>query len=219
MHNFVKTVLILPLVLLCACSNGIDIKCDKSDYATNKSDAKISLPKLKYAQNQAFADSVASELENEAKLILDDFFEKELPKLEADTKIVRNNGRIVSLIFEGEAETQNAHGEKFRRSKTYDFLLGKKLSLTELFEGDAWKQMADNKMKALSEKGEGEYEDLWEVATIELLNEENFYLKEGALVIYYPPYQLSYYRRGYVEFEFKKEEISGFLSDYGREIL
>ncbi len=219
MHNSVKAMLLLPFMLLGGCSGGVNIKMDGSEYGTDTASALFSLPKVEYSQNQAFADGVNAEFENQASMIFEDFLAKKAVKLEADTKIMRNDGRIVSMILEGEVETGNAHGEKFRRARTYDFAEGKAVSLTELFADDGWRQTVDNKMKALAEKGEGDYEDLWELPSVELLAEENYYIKEGTLILYFPPYELSYYRRGYVEFEFDKEELLGYLSDYGREVL
>ena len=219
MHNPVKLILLLPLMLICSCSDGVTVRTEDSEYRTDTACANFSLPRFEYSPNAAYADSVNSEFDNTASAILDDFLAKEAPSLDADTEIMRNDGRIVSVILEGEVETGKAHGEKFRVARTYDFANGRAVGLEELFDGDAWKQLADNKMKALAEKGEGDYEDLWEMPSVALLSPENYYIKEKTLILYFPPYELSYYRRGYVEFEFEKEELSTYLSDYGREIL
>ncbi len=219
MHNFVKLALVLPVICLCACAKGINISFEKSEYGTEKQSAAFNLPVIDYPQNQAFAESVSEEFKREASLILEDFLAREEPSLKADTEITHRDQRLVSLVLEGEVDTGKAHGEKFRRTGTYDFMTQKKLKLSDLFQDEAWKQAVDNKMKALAESDEGDYEDLWEMPSVELLQAENFYIKDGKLVLYFPPYELSYYRRGYVEFEFEKEELSGYLSELGRAVL
>ena len=127
--------------------------------------------------------------------------------------------RVVSVVMEGEVSGDKPHGEKLRITRTYDFGEAKTVTLPELFMDDSWQMLIDNKMRELVEGGTDGYDELWEIPTAKLLNKENFYIKDGELVIYFPPYELSYYRRGYVEFNFAPQELARVLSDYGKQIL
>ncbi|MBQ8637283.1 MAG: DUF3298 and DUF4163 domain-containing protein [Clostridia bacterium] len=225
MHNPLKAVIIITAIFfLCSCNNGIDIKIEERFYQTDNGEVKMKLPEFSSATASEFAQNVNDIYNREVSSIIDAFFAKEPTgdknaELNADSVVTRNDGRIVSVVFEGEAYMGGAHGEKFRLSKTFDFDTAQEITLDSLFADASWKMVVNNKMRSLAEEGEGDYSELWEIPTTELLNPENFYLRDNVLVLYFPPYELSYYRRGYVEFEFKKEELAGYLSDYGREVL
>ncbi|MEE0943825.1 MAG: DUF3298 domain-containing protein [Clostridia bacterium] len=225
MHNPLKAVVVLVAALmLCGCNDGINVKVEERTYQTETGEAKLCVPEFSSDMSLDFIEKVNETYNKEVSALIDRFFAKkpdgdQKSKLGADTRIMRNDGRSVSVIFEGEAFTGGAHGEKFRIAKSFDFERGEEITLDKIFADASWKVVADNKMRKLTELGEGDYSQLWEIPSTELLKKENFYLKDDALVLYFPPYELSYYRRGYVEFEFKKEELAGYLSDYGREVL
>ncbi len=225
MYNPLKAIIAATaLILLCSCSEAVEIKVEERTYQTDNAVARLNLPQFSCDTSADFAESMNNIYNNEASALMDAFFAKETQgeeqaKLELDSTVTRNDGRIVSIVCEGEAFTGGAHGEKLRIAKTADFADGKVISLEELFDGEEWKMAADNKMQKLAQKAEGDYSELWEMPSTELLKPENFYLKDDKLVLYFPPYELSYYRRGYVEFEFEREELAGYLSEYGREVL
>ena len=225
MYNPLKAIAVaVSALLLCACNSGIDINIEERTYQTGNCETKIKVPEFSCDTAVEFAETVNDIYNKEISVIVDRFITKNSgsenkTELGADTNIMLNNGRIVSAVFEGEAFSGGAHGEKFRVSKTFDFAEGREITLDSLFADDAWQTVADNKMRELAELGEGEYAQLWEMPSVEKLKSENFYLKNNTLVIFFPPYELSYYRRGYVEFEFKKEDFAGYLSEYGREVL
>ena len=56
-----------------------------------------------------------------------------------------------------------------------------------------------------------EYSDIWEKPVVGEAQNENFYLSNGGLVLYYKPYELSYYSRGFVEFTIPYSELYGYL--------
>lgn len=225
MHNSVKFAASAAAVLmLCSCNKGVSVSLAEKSYQATNAEAILNVPEFSFEQAAEFADSVNDELENAVMACLDDFIsraekEEKEATLTVDSKIIRNDSRIVSVMCEGFAEDGSAHGERFRITKTFDFGVQKNVTLEELFEGDEWKRIIDTKLKELCTDPNGDYAQLWEQPTVAMLNPDNFYIKEGKLIIYYPPYELSYYRRGFVEFEFSKEQIVGYLSDYGREIL
>lgn len=226
MHNSIKIAAVMTVVaaVICACGGSYPkIKSEEKSYKTDNCEAVIKVPEIETEKVSDFVSKLNKTYNKEVSAIIDDFLsknnsEESTVSVNADTEVTRNDGRIVSIIFEGEAFDGGAHGEKFRICKTVDLEKEKIISVEELFESEEWKQMINNKMKILAETDD-DYSELWEIPSVELLKSENFYLKNNSIVMYFPPYELSYYRRGYVEFEFKAEEISGYLSDYGREII
>lgn len=219
MYNSLKiAAAVLALSALCSCGGYPKVNVEEKVYRTENCEAIINLPEIETEKPSDFVSELNRIYNKEVSAIVDGFFGKSNVKIEADTEITHNDGRIVSMVFEGEAFDGSVHGEKFRICKTVDLKQKKLISLDELFSGEGWKQMLNNKMKTLAET-DGDYSELWEIPSVELLKPENFYLKNNSLVLYFPPYELSYYRRGYVEFEFEADEFAGYLSDYGREII
>ena len=212
-------------MLLAGCSGeGIKVGVVEKSYETGSSAVQAKLPQFEYAANPDFAESLNSEYDALVMSLLDEFIartqnsaEKSEFKLESDVKM--NNGRLLSVVCEGEAFTGGAHGEKFRISKTVDFENGNTLTLADIFSDEGWKTAVNARMEQMAQSGAEEYRDLWEKPSTDILKEENFYINSEGIVFYFPPYELSYYRRGFVEFEFKYSELSGFLSDNFKSLI
>lgn len=220
MHNPVKlAAAALSAAMLFGCSgSGVKVNQAEKAYETGMSEAKAEIPQFECTKNREFAEIMNEEYENMILALLDEFMErtqKQTQKCEFDLEnsVKLNNGRIVSVVCEGEAYTGGAHAEKFRMCRTMDFDEGKTLTISDVFSDDAWKQAADVKMLALAQSGEERYRDLWQQPETKDLNPENFYLKDDAVVVYFPPYELSYYRKGFVEFELKYKEFSGYMNE------
>lgn len=58
------------------------------------------------------------------------------------------------------------------------------------------------------------YSELWEKPEITNENENRFYMTDTDLVIFFPPYELSYYAKGFIEFPIPLEEINPILKDH-----
>ena len=67
----------------------------------------------------------------------------------------------------------------------------------------------------LKENKPEEYGELWQKP--EIKKNQDFYITDDDLVIYYQPYELSYYARGFIEFPIRLIELKGYLKeDYYR---
>ena len=219
MHNFVRLAAALVAVcVLCSCGSGINVGLEDKEYQAEGKYATVTVPT--FEDESDFSSQINDEIEEKTAELIDNFIKSEfVSKLEMSTEIEHNDGRVVSVVMEGEVSGDKPHGEKMRIARTYDFEAAKTVTLAELFMDDSWQTLADNKMRDLAESGADGYDELWEIPMVKLLNKENFYIKDGELVIYFPPYELSYYRRGYVEFNFTAQELARVLSDYGKQIL
>ncbi len=219
MHNSVRVAAVLiSACILTSCGDGIEVGLEDKEYQTDGKYATITVPT--FEDESDFSSQINDEIEEKTAELLDNFIKSEfVSKLDMNTEITHNDGRVVSVVMEGEVSGDKPHGEKLRIARTYDFGEAKTVTLAELFMDDSWQTLVDNKMLELAESGADGYDELWEIPTVKLLNKENFYIKDGELVIYFPPYELSYYRRGYVEFNFTAQELARVLSDYGKQIL
>ena len=219
MHNSVRlAAVLLSVCILASCGNGIKVGLEAKEYQTDGKYATFTVPT--FEDESEFASQITDEIEEKTAELLDNFIKSEfVSKLDINTEVTHNDGRVVSVVMEGEVSGDKPHGEKLRITRTYDFEEEKVVALAELFMDDSWQMLIDNKMRELVEGGTDGYDELWEIPTAKLLNKENFYIKDGELVIYFPPYELSYYRRGYVEFNFTPQEVARVLSDYGKQIL
>ena len=219
MHNSVRlAAVLLSVCILASCGDGIKVGLESKEYQTDGKCATFTVPT--FEDESEFASQITDEIEEKTAELLDNFIKSEfVSKLDINTEVTHNDGRVVSVVMEGEVSGDKPHGEKLRITRTYDFREAKTITLAELFMDDSWQMLIDNKMRELVEGGTDGYDELWEIPTAKLLNKENFYIKDGELVIYFPPYELSYYRRGYVEFNFTPQELARVLSDYGKQIL
>lgn len=220
MHNSVRLVAALAaaIAVLCSCGDGINVVFEDKEYQMNGKTAVITVPQFEMESD--FAAEINNEFEERTSLLLDNFIKSEyVTNFDIKAEVAHNDGRFVSVLLEGEVSGEKPHGERIRIPETLDFTDGKKVTLDELFMDDSWQTLVDNKMLQLTQAQEGDYAELWDIPSTKLLNKENFYIKDGELVLYFPPYELSYYRRGYVEFYFTAEELARVLSDYGKEII
>lgn len=224
MHNFVKLAAV-GVLLLCGCSEkAVSVELAEKKYETGNSEVQAEIPHFKSKTNPDFAEKLNSEYDTRLLSMLDEFIAKTEQnaahsEFKLESKVKANTGRLVSVVCEGEVYTGGAHGEKFRIAQTFDFAEGKIVNLEDIFADDSWKMMADAEMSRRILSGDDQYKELWEKPTVALLKPENFYINGNSLILYFPPYELSYYRRGFVEFELQFEELSGYLSDYMRQML
>ncbi len=219
MHNSVRlAALLIAVAVLSSCGKGIKVGFENKEYQMNDKSATITVPEFEVESD--FGATVNAEFEDTASLLLDNFIKSEyVSKLDVKADLPHNDGRFLSVIMEGEVSGEKPHGERIRIVKTYDFAEERAVTLDELFMDESWQTLVDNKMQQLAESQEEGYAELWEIPSTKLLNKENFYIKDGELVLFFPPYELSYYRRGYVEFYFTAQELARVLSDYGKQIL
>lgn len=189
-----------------SCSAG-GIKTETSEYEQEGKYARITLPVF---ENEGFD----TEIRKTTDEILNNFLlYNEKARLELDTDVKANGERIKSVVIDGTCEKGDNTPERIRIAKTMDFQEGRFLELSD-FLTDGWEQKADNIMKELSESDE--YDELWEMPTVAQMDKENFYIEDGKIVLFYPPYKLSYYSRGFVEFSIDMEDMRGYLTDLAK---
>ena len=120
-----------------------------------------------------------------------------------------NKNGLYSMISESFEYTEGTYGVSQRRVLNVDVNSSKLLLLKDIFSDEAYIDMLNSKLKKISK--EAMYSDLWEMPVIGEEQNEYFYFDDKGLVIFYPPYELSYYARGFVEFIIPYSELYGYL--------
>lgn len=137
--------------------------------------------------------------------------------LEIKQFVKNNNNDFISVIEEHYVYTGGAHGSTAWYPRNIDLSAGKTILLSDLFSDDSYKNELNRQIDTILENNKEEYTDLWSHPKID--SEENFYISDGKLVIFYPPYELSYYARGFVEFPIKLSDIEGYLKDEYKRLI
>ncbi len=130
-----------------------------------------------------------------------------------------NKNGFLSFVNEQYTYLGGAHGTTVRASLNADAASGKILTLDDLFEDKGYKETLNRLINELVEQNPDEYADLWEKPEIRAGNQTDFYITGSDLVIFFQPYALSYYARGFVEFPIKLRELSGSLKEEYRRLI
>ncbi len=138
------------------------------------------------------------------------------PALSIKQIVMRNSGGIISFVTENYTYLGGAHGTTSWSPYTADVLSESPhdLELRELFTNeddyiDTINRIIDELIEADPEK----YSELWADPHITEDDQDRYYLTDEELVIFYEPYELSYYAKGFIEFPIRLTEINGILKD------
>ena len=166
--------------------------------------------KLNYEEQLAYADSLYDDQINS-----DVFWSAEV---KTSFNVVNDSSNILSILVDKYEYTGGAHGMTARTGMNIDLKSSKILILNDII-----KENAEEKLIETINRVKLSYSHMYENVedATELPSETGFYFKNGYLVIFYHPYELSSFARGFVEFEIPptllkdiiKEEYLNF-SDY-----
>lgn len=221
MYNIIKKVIVLTLltILFCSCSsNKVSMKIIKNDYETDSEIVNLEVPGFEKLGTKEFCEEMNTNYEQFSADLLNSFItdsdnlsEKRTgkSKLEVKQETKYNNNGLYSLISEIYEYTEGTYGVSKRRVLNVDINNSCVILLEDLFSDDAYIDMLNSKLEKLSE--DSMYSDLWEKPVISDEQNEYFYFTDKGLVIFYPPYELSYYARGFVEFTIPYSELYGYL--------
>lgn len=127
--------------------------------------------------------------------------------------LIGETKNITSILVTEYIYLGGAHGSPQWTGFNIDFGRSKVLTLQDLFNPNSnySKFLIDTMNRIRLGTRTHEYEDVEEVS--ELPGDTSFYIKGGNLVLYYHPYELSSYARGFVEFRIPLTSLQSFLSD------
>ncbi len=216
-------------LLLCSCGSGsAKIKTSCKEYETDISSARIELIHFSGLKDSAFEDLINKTIIQDtdgAAVSFDTMASDSTDKIRMGNKcvleinqLVKNNSDdFISVIEEHYVYTGGAHGSTLWYPRNIDTLGGKTIKLSDLFKDDSYKTELNRLIDVILEDKKDEYSDLWEHPSIR--SEDNFYIADNKLVIFYQPYELSYYARGFVEFPIKLADIEGYLKDEYKRLI
>lgn len=227
MHYSLK--MILPLcfmLLLCACEQGtIRMKTEQKQYETEDALVEMEIAQFFGFSEEEFETKLNQELQKEADGWLE-LLEKsegmpeyEKRQLRLTPMVTYNQNGMLSFYTESYLFCEGVHGSKNRVARTVDLQANRQMLLSELFLDDAYLKFLNQRIADIVEKNPEEYHDLWEKPLVGSMHEQFFYLGEDGLVIFFPPYELSYYARGFVEFTIPYEILSGYLKPEYRRMV
>jgi hypothetical protein len=185
----------------------------KSEDGTTLVNIKYSYPIVENKRNSKFLNSVNEEYRLNAEKFLKDAEEskveaqslyEELKEVfrpytrELDFDINMNNKGLISITNNNYYYNGGAHGSYIMKSRTFDVNNGLELTLDKVINNDVW-NIKENVHKLFEEKLQNDGLDLSNIWG-ELLKEEidnvNYYIKDGALVLYFNAEQIAPYALG-----------------------
>ncbi|MBQ6906813.1 MAG: DUF3298 and DUF4163 domain-containing protein [Clostridia bacterium] len=223
MHNFIKICLAFAVAfLLSACGNGIKIDTVDNSYSSDTVTANIKIPKLSGLSSRDLENKINEEFSASTDALLEKWEKSaketgEQSLFDMTTAVPFNKNGFLSMVTDYEYFARKAHKNRFRIAKNIDNSLGLELSLSDLFDGDTYidalNAMLNDAVSASPEK----YGDIW--ARPKISQNQGFYIDGENFVIFYPPYELSYYERGFVEIPLPIEELLTYMKPMYREIF
>lgn len=224
--KFARIFCVCVLILSCyACSfGGIGTKIIKNETENEYSYISTELLEIDYKNDTEFANALNSQLsENLLGRInsFDKLANESAPNIPSDSKasftttqdIKYNDNDFLSVVEEENMFTGGAHGISARNSYNIDFRNKRQIYLNDLFESEGYENVLNRMIDELIQKRSEDYTELWKKPKIREEHQYNFYITDTHLVIYFQPYDLSYYARGFIEFPLSLEELRGYLKE------
>ena len=136
---------------------------------------------------------------------------KEKAELSAVSDIKYSKNDFMSIITEKTVYTGGAHGNMWRYTSNIDVKQSKKVQLDDLFIDNKYREFINCRMDEMIKNEPDKYSELWQKPVIGDRQSEDFYIHDGKLVIFYQPYDLSYYAKGFIEFPLSIQSLSGYI--------
>ena len=125
--------------------------------------------------------------------------------------VVFDDGHILSVLLNGYVYYGGAHGMPYIIAYNLDLDKGISLTLADIFKpGIDYEKILFQRMTSMIAAMPIEYED---VRNPDFLEAGSFYFDGNDLVIYYHPYNLSSFARGFVEFRIALPSLSEYIKD------
>ncbi|HAL63516.1 MAG TPA: hypothetical protein DCO93_03610 [Clostridiales bacterium] len=223
MHNLVKiSASFILLMLLCGCGSAVKIDTIDKSYSTDTTSANVKIPQIKGLASHDLEDSVNDEFNTVTTELLNKFSESakqtgEQSLFDMETTEHFNKNGLLSMVTDYEYFARKSHKSRVRIAKNIDTSACIELSLSDLFDGDSYIDALNKLLSDAVSKNPEKYSDIW--AKPKISQNQGFYIDGDSLVIFYPPYELSYYERGFVEIPIALEEILTYLKPTYRELF
>ena len=213
---------VLCMTFLCSCSfSRPSVRIIKSTQEEESYVINTETIVFKNLGEKEFEENLNNSLKEETNKIISDFCEKakkeksvyEKASLNLAQDIKYNEKNIISVVGEGRRFTSGVHPVLFRVVKNVNTKTNSEIKLSDLFSNDDYKGVINREMENIIDKNPEKYSDLWKKPEVLSMHQEFFYFSPEGIVIFYPPYELSYYAKGFVEFLIPYNTLSGYYSE------
>ena len=232
MHTVVSRLIIIftAVSVLCSCApaGGAQLRMTESGYTTETTEIKTQGFEISGIDNESFCgevntsvardiDGAVVSFETMAQEAGDNIRMGNRCILNITQEVRCNENDILSVIEEHYVYTGGAHGSYMRYPRNYDLLQRKQIHLSDMFN-EGYVETLNRMIREREEADTERYSELWDKPEIRPEHETNFYINRDALVIFFQPYELSYYAKGYIEFELPFSELSGAMKEEYRRL-
>ena len=216
-------------IILSGCAvfnDGYSVKIHKEEMETGYSSVYAEVIEFDGFKNKEYESELNMSTEEEVSNAIKSFdalaleAKETLPKgvksaLNITQKIKRNTTDLISFITEIYTYTGGAHGTTVWEPKTIDVTSENphNLKLGELFSDKEYLSKLNAIINDMVKENPEKYGELWAKPEITAENENRFYLTDTDLVIFFPPYELSYYAKGFNEFPIPLEKLNPILKE------
>lgn len=217
MYNFMKALPCFALVfLVTSCSARVQVDSIDKSYSTETVLVDAKIPQLSGLSSESLEEAVNSEYEKKVTALLEDFKKQAAKTGDQSTFMVTttehyNKNGFFSAVTQVDSCVRSAHKTGFRITKNIDTQKCTEVSLADLFDGDGYIDMINARLEAAVKADSEKYSGLWEKPR--LSENQDFYITDNCLVVFYSPYKLSYYERGFVEIPLSLSDMSGYLKE------
>ena len=226
MHNFVNTKGIISKVfisfllcaVLCGCGvGGVGVNIIEKEDDTENEAISVQIPQIR-GMSKEFCDAANNDFKSRADKRIEEFLNlteetkekrNSKAKLTVTQRVAYNKNGVLSILGEGYEYTSGMSGVSTRNALNINTKTEERIYLEDLFNDGEYVGFINAKLDKMSQKDE--YSDIWEKPVIGEKQNEYFYFSGDGLVIFYPPYELSYYARGFVDFTIPYNELYGYL--------
>lgn len=223
----------VTVILLCSCSSGAYRETITTDeFETEYSTVYAEVIAFDGMENKEYESELNLSIEGDVGASVNEFdtlAAEASEKLPAGVKsafkvtqeVKKNKDGFLSFIESHYIYTGGAHGSTSWYPRNIDTLSAEphNLTIAELFDDEGYRETINRLIDELVEKEPQKYSGLWEEPHITLENENNYYITDEELVIFFPPYTLSYYAKGFVEFPIRLGEVEGMLKEEYRRLV
>lgn len=224
-----KRLLVLFVILVvsgCAGNGGYRADISKEEYETDYSTVYAEIIEFDGFNNKEYQSELNLSIQEEVEESINKFDSlaldavDDIPKgvksaLHITQIVKRNKDGVISFIEEQYRYLGGAHGNTSWYPRTVDVRMESPhiMELSELFADERYVDEINRNIDLLVEKSPEKYGEMWAEPHITAETKHTFYLTDEDLVIFFPPYELSYYAKGFIEFPIRLSEISGFLKE------
>ena len=207
--------------ILTACGGDIKLSSIDKSYSTDTISVNAKIPQISGLGSKNLQASINEEYLSTVSDLLNNFSKTAKSTSEQSTFDIKttqhyNKNGFYSSVVQIDYCSKHAQQNSFRITKNIDTKRCVELTLSDLFSDDSYIDMLNERINAEVEQDPDKYSDLWEKPR--LVHNQQFYINEKNLIVFYPPYELSYYERGFVEIPLKLEDMSGYLKPEYRQL-